>query len=217
VILVLDTSSGHLAIALASREGVLIREFHADAIEGERGIHDARLAIETANLFHAESISTHDITRIGLIIGPGSFTGLRIGLSFVKGLAFAVNAGIVPITVHEVLQAANRSHHGYIVTPGYRPDLFYVSESDTPCDIRLLTGEELSKLAPRPMLVHDFFIHHPSSFIPYSSLSAALALATAARITWGSSELVAGEALDVLEPLYLTEFNVVNTANRTNF
>ena len=119
----------------------MLREFHAEpsADAGERAIHDARLAMETAKLLQSESIATNEISRIGIIIGPGSFTGLRIGLSFAKGLAFATGASIVPMTLHEVLQSANPNHHGYIITPGYRPDLFYVATSDMPREIRLVT------------------------------------------------------------------------------
>ncbi len=210
VILLLDTSSSQLSIGLASADGALLREFHAEPSvgAGERAIHDARLALETANLLSSESISADSITRIGIIIGPGSFTGLRIGLSFAKGLAFAVGAGIVPMTAHEVLQSSTPSHSGYIVTPGYRPDLFYVANSDTPREIRLLNSSELSSLDPKPILAHEFFILHPSSFIPHPSKFASLSLQTMARIASESSDIVTGGALDALEPLYLTEFNV---------
>jgi tRNA threonylcarbamoyl adenosine modification protein YeaZ len=210
VILLLDTSSSQLLIGLASDEGMLLREFHAEpsAEGGERGIHDARLAIETANLFHAESASVKDIARIGLIIGPGSFTGLRIGLSFAKGLAFATGAGIVPMTAHEVLQAGNPSHNGYIITLGYRQDLFYVAESDSPREIRLASGSELSNLPEKPILAHDFFALHPSSFFPPPLSFALISLAAMARIAATSLKMVIGSGLDGLEPLYLTEFNV---------
>jgi tRNA threonylcarbamoyl adenosine modification protein YeaZ len=216
VILVIDTSSSQLSIGLASEDGTLLREFHAlpSADAGERAIHDARLAMETANILSSESIRVNEIARISIIIGPGSFTGLRIGLSFAKGLAFAVGAGIVPMTVHEVLQSSNPSHIGYIITPAYRPDLFYIADSDSPHEIRLVSGPELSNLPEKPILAHDSLTLHPSSmtdhepFITHASLFSALSMATMARIASESSELVIGEALDGLEPLYLTEFNI---------
>ncbi len=206
MILLLDTSSSQLSIGLADDDGALLNEFHADAVEGERGIHDARLAMEAANLLQSEGIAASAISRIGIIIGPGSFTGLRIGLSFAKGLALACGAGIVPMTLHEVLHAANPEHRGYIVTPGYRQDLFYLANSDAPREIRLLSSTELSDLTPKPILAHDFFLLHPSSFLPHPSF-AALSLVTMSFLTAKSTELVSGAALDALEPLYLTEFN----------
>jgi tRNA threonylcarbamoyl adenosine modification protein YeaZ len=219
VILLIDSSSSQLSIGLASEDGALLREFHAEpsAEGGERAIHDARLAFETANLLRSCDVTAKEITRIGIIIGPGSFTGLRIGISFAKGFAFAVGAGIAPMNVHEVLRSSNPSHNGYIIAPGYRPELFYVAESDTLPDIRLLTGAELSNLPPKAMLAHDFFILHPSSFIPYPSSFAALSLASMAQLTANSSDLVSGTALDSLEPLYLTEFNIASTLEKSQY
>jgi tRNA threonylcarbamoyl adenosine modification protein YeaZ len=219
VILLLDTSSSQLLIGLASDDGILLREFHVEpsAEGGERAIHDARLAMETENILREEGVSAKDMTRIGIIIGPGSFTGLRIGLSFAKGLAFATGAGIVPMTAHEVLQAANPSHNGYIITPGYRQDLFYVAESDAPREIRLVDGPELSNLPEKPILAHNFFAVHPSFFILYPSFFALISLAVMARITATSLEMVTGAALDALEPLYLTEFNVVRKPGKSQY
>ena len=155
MILVFDTSTNRLSVGIASDEGELLREFHAEASESERGIHDARLASETEKLLAETGVSARKIARIGLIIGPGSFTGLRIGLSFAKGLAFAAGAGIAPLTQHEVLQSTNLEHEGYIVTPGYRPELFYLAESRILREIRLITGEEIWKLPPKRILALD--------------------------------------------------------------
>lgn len=44
-----------------------------------------------------------EIDAVAVSIGPGSFTGLRIGLGFAKGLAFANNLPIIPVPTLEVL------------------------------------------------------------------------------------------------------------------
>jgi tRNA threonylcarbamoyl adenosine modification protein YeaZ len=184
MILAIDTSGSSLAIGLADDPGNLIQEFHSQASPDERGIHDARLASEVAKLLDASHVSPRDITRIGMIIGPGSFTGLRIGLSFAKGLAYATGASIVPLTQHEVIAASGKT--GEIVTTGYREDLFYVAESTSPRAIRLVTSEEFT----------SSFVIHPSSLKELCALTAQ------------ASEAISGSALDALEPLYLTEFTV---------
>ena len=206
MILLFDTSTSHLAIGLADDSGALLHEFHADAAEGERGIHDARLAMETANIFAEAGIAANDLSRIGLIIGPGSFTGLRIGLSFAKGLCFATGAGIVPLTQHEVMrQEASGMKSEYIITPGYREELFYVSSYERPREIRLLDGNELSKLPDTAILAHDSFLLHPSSFIAQSTSFISPSLAAMACMTVQSGALQ-GTELDAIEPLYITEF-----------
>jgi tRNA threonylcarbamoyl adenosine modification protein YeaZ len=211
VIHIFDTSTNRLSIGIASDDGKVEREFQADASESERGIHDARLASETEILLRNAGVSTRDrdIVRIGLIIGPGSFTGLRIGLAFAKGLAFATGAAIVPLTQHEVLQFANPEHDGYIVTPGYRPDLFYLAETSSPRKIRLLTGEELMKLTVKPIVALDK-LNESAAIFSFPKLGKTkfvpLSLAAMARMTAECPSPLSGTAIDGIEPLYLTEF-----------
>jgi tRNA threonylcarbamoyl adenosine modification protein YeaZ len=210
MILVLDTSSSQLSIGLAFADGTLLAEFHVkpDSSVGQRAIHDARLAIETEKLLRSHSMSAGEVTRIGIIIGPGSFTGLRIGLSFAKGLAFATGAEIVPMTLHEVLQTEAGGFDGLIVTPAYRQELCYVSEASSPNAIKFLTQDEFSKQLPRQILAHDSFLLQDLSFIPRTSSFVSLSLEAMARLTVKSEEVTIGPALDALEPLYLTEFSV---------
>lgn len=51
----------------------------------ERG-HQERLASMTAEVLHEARLGAHELARIAVTIGPGSFTGLRVGLAFAKGL-----------------------------------------------------------------------------------------------------------------------------------
>ncbi len=219
MILVIDTSSSQLSIGLASQDGALLREFHAEpsAEAGERAIHDARLAFETSKLLRDGNVSPNEITRIGIIIGPGSFTGLRIGLSFAKGLAFAVSAVIVPLTAHEVLGAEAGNFDGLIVSTAYREELCYVSEANAPKEIRLETSAEFLNGLPRPILAHDSFLSRASSFIPLSSSFASLSLASMARLAESSLNVISGVALNSLEPLYLTEFKVTHEPPKSQY
>ncbi len=203
MLLLFDTSTSHLAIGIADAAGTLLTEFHAEAGEGERGIHDARLATGTESLLREAEIAPKEISRIGLIIGPGSFTGLRIGLSFAKGFAFATGAALVPLTPHEVMVAeVGRTIDSLVVTPGYREDLFYAAESGTPQDVRPLSIEALSARRERPMILHDSLLGNSSDFLPRSAKFASVSLLIMARQTFEcDAPLVAFEPL---EPLYLT-------------
>ena len=204
MILVFDTSTSHLAIGIADPDGNSLREYHSDAPEKERGIHDARLAAETANLLHNLGIVATEISRIGLIIGPGSFTGLRIGLSFAKGLCFATGASIIPLTQHEVLHEGMKDAN-YIITPGYQPELFYFAEASTPKEIRLLKKDELWKIPERLTIAHDLFQTNHIA-LPWPCMYAAPSLAIMAKLTAQSEAFILPEDIDRIEPLYITEF-----------
>jgi len=84
-ILVVDTSTDRAAVAIA-RPGESVLE----AIpRGERR-HGAGLVPMIRDLLRLEGIRAADLAAIGVGLGPGSFTGLRIGLAAAKTLAYAV-------------------------------------------------------------------------------------------------------------------------------
>ncbi len=55
-----------------------------------------------------------ELGRIGVTVGPGSFTGLRVGLAFAKGLAIALGVPCVGVGVLEAL-AASAGGHGRVL------------------------------------------------------------------------------------------------------
>lgn len=59
--------------------------------------HSERLMPSVEWLLKASGISVNEIDVFAVSIGPGSFTGLRIGLSTVKGFAFATGKPVVPV------------------------------------------------------------------------------------------------------------------------
>jgi len=59
--------------------------------------HAAELPDAVEEVLAAAGIAMREVKAIGVAIGPGSFTGLRIGLSYAKGLALVANYGIVCI------------------------------------------------------------------------------------------------------------------------
>jgi tRNA threonylcarbamoyladenosine biosynthesis protein TsaB len=203
VILVIDTSTKELLVGLADEQGDLVSHVRRHAAEVERGIHDARLAAEVSALLESMGDNARSITRIGIVIGPGSFTGLRIGLSFAKGLAFAIGATIVPITQHAVLATEFAGDVDLIVTEGYRPGMYYVANTAKPNTIELVT--DLAPLRGKRLLAHSTMMGRLPQELAHCSF-AEITPEALAKLTAGDSAPFTAEAIDPLEPLYVTDF-----------
>jgi len=97
-ILAIDTSTLVGSMALV-RDGELVSEWSASV----RASHGETLLPAVQRLLSAASTSLHDIDAFAVGIGPGSFTGVRIGVATVKGLALAEGKPIVGVTSLRVL------------------------------------------------------------------------------------------------------------------
>lgn len=68
-----------------------------------RATHSERLMTEIAHILEKASLRLSDIDVFAVSIGPGSFTGLRIGLSTIKGFSYATGKPIVAVPTLEAL------------------------------------------------------------------------------------------------------------------
>ncbi|MCK4748923.1 MAG: tRNA (adenosine(37)-N6)-threonylcarbamoyltransferase complex dimerization subunit type 1 TsaB, partial [Bacteroidales bacterium] len=92
LILNVDTSTRICSVALAS-EGILldIRESHEDKS------HSRQLSIFINDLLKENNIDASALDAVAVSMGPGSYTGLRIGVSTAKGLAYGGNFPLIGI------------------------------------------------------------------------------------------------------------------------
>ncbi|MBI5048707.1 MAG: tRNA (adenosine(37)-N6)-threonylcarbamoyltransferase complex dimerization subunit type 1 TsaB [Deltaproteobacteria bacterium] len=97
-ILAIDTATASGSIALLE-DGRLIAELTTCIQE----THAERLLPSIKTLLHGIGASIEDVDGFALAAGPGSFTGLRIGLSTIKGLAWSLNKKVVCVSTLEAL------------------------------------------------------------------------------------------------------------------
>ena len=76
--------------------------------------HAEKLPLFYDKLIEETGIKLKDLDGIAVSIGPGSFTGLRIGLSYCKGLAFSHGINIIPVPTLEALVFAKGKIDGTI-------------------------------------------------------------------------------------------------------
>jgi len=84
VTLAIDTSHAVGSTALA-RDGVVLGEVRFD----QPSSHLVELSKAIERLLASSHLTVRDVGRVAVVLGPGSFTGVRIGLAFAKGLAAA--------------------------------------------------------------------------------------------------------------------------------
>jgi tRNA threonylcarbamoyladenosine biosynthesis protein TsaB len=100
VVLGLDTCLAACAVAVIDGERVL-----AHASEPMTRGHQERLAPMAQQAMAAAGLAFDRLERIGVTVGPGSFTGLRVGLAFGKGLGQALGRPVTGVSVLEALAA----------------------------------------------------------------------------------------------------------------
>ena len=101
MLLAVDTSTAQVGLAVYDGSQV-IGEY---AWRSNRR-HTMELAPAVFELLTRCGLTMNDIRALGVALGPGSFTSLRVGLSLVKGFALARNLPLIGIPTLDILAAA---------------------------------------------------------------------------------------------------------------
>ena len=100
----LDTSNSHLIIAIYKNKKRLA--YYNEIIGRDLS---SQIMVIINDMFKQANITPWDINKIFVVTGPGSFTGIRIGVTFAKTFAWACKIDIVPISSLELLATTNSS------------------------------------------------------------------------------------------------------------
>ncbi|AFA48425.1 glycoprotease [Acetobacterium woodii DSM 1030] len=96
--LTIDTSTIVASVAILNEEKLV-----GEMIINHQKKHSEKLMIAIDHLLVDGGLSIQDMDIFGIVSGPGSFTGLRIGMATVKGFAQALNKPIVGVSTLESL------------------------------------------------------------------------------------------------------------------
>lgn len=112
LILAVDTTAPGGSVALLEDE-TLLGEVNIDAA----GTHSARLLRSVDFLLGAHGRDVRAVDAFAVAAGPGSFTGIRIGLGAVKALAFASGRPVAPVSTLAALAAKLAAEGARLVAP----------------------------------------------------------------------------------------------------
>jgi tRNA threonylcarbamoyladenosine biosynthesis protein TsaB len=146
VLLAIDTAAPRLALAIL-RDTDRVETLVEDMATGQA----ERLFPALDELLGRSGVTYKDLTRIAVTTGPGSFTGLRIGLSAARGLALALNIPVLGIPSLFALSLTTNCDPVAILLDAKRGEAYFQTFSGPGIPIRdaaLLPMDEARKLIP---------------------------------------------------------------------
>lgn len=105
----IETSNSPLSIAIVKDGKVLV-----EIVQNLKLTHSATAMPTIAELFKKASLKPADIDAIAVSEGPGSYTGLRIGVTIAKTLAWTLQKPLVGISSLKVLAANVEENNGFV-------------------------------------------------------------------------------------------------------
>lgn len=106
LILQIETATQTCSVALA-QDGVLL----AYKEQTERNIHASVITLFIEELMQKAEKKYQDLDAVAVSMGPGSYTGLRIGVSTAKGLCYALDIPLIAVNTLEAMSAGFVANH----------------------------------------------------------------------------------------------------------
>ena len=138
----IESSSRKLSIGLMKDDSFY--ELHSEKVNDTAN----SLPQLSKKIIKSASLSFEDLDAICISAGPGSFTGLRVGMSYAKGIAMALDIPIVPVSTFDSLAFNNSSEELYTLIYSHG-NTFYV------CEYSLDGGILLKSSKPKSILKED--------------------------------------------------------------
>jgi tRNA threonylcarbamoyladenosine biosynthesis protein TsaB len=195
MIIAIETASTNPSVALADRDGTTLAQ---DAWTSERR-QEHELLPRLLALVEQSGRDLTDASAIAVGIGPGSFTGLRVGMSVAKGLAFALGRPIVGVPSLTAWLRARPSAEAALVRAGASEAYRLLRDADEPMVVQrdaLPERASAADVAAPDELARAFVLANAH---PPLGAAAEVARLAAAHLALDA----AGDDLDTLQPAYL--------------
>ena len=124
MILVINTSGDGIELVLDDKYSRVSAEKQAIALP---------TAVE--KFMKQNNVKMSDLSAIGVIVGPGSFTGIRMGIAYAKGLGIGLNIPVIPVNLFELYLYENPD--AFVAIDSGRGDFFVASKLHAPCTMTI--------------------------------------------------------------------------------
>jgi tRNA threonylcarbamoyladenosine biosynthesis protein TsaB len=178
ILLAIDTSGkqGSIAVARAGQGSAAGDDFEViEIVPLVGGTFSAQLVPQISELLSKHGLSKHDIGAFAVVSGPGSFTGLRIGLAVVKALAEVLDKPIAAVSLLEVCVFSSGAEGKIMAAVDAGRSDVYVGEYEIPATAGRLPREH--------MLSRSEFLSQAKGWLVVTSDSALAEAAQAAGLS----------------------------------
>jgi len=112
LILAVDTTTPHGSVALLENSNLL-----AEVCSESSLTHSERLLPAVDLILYQRGLTIKNVEAFAVAVGPGSFTGIRIGLSTIKSFALATGKPVAPVSSLEALALKVKLPHNRLLCP----------------------------------------------------------------------------------------------------
>jgi tRNA threonylcarbamoyladenosine biosynthesis protein TsaB len=148
-ILAIETATKVCSIAVLVEDELLEARVLGETWLNVPQVHAERIAIMISNLLNDLHLKYKDLDAVSVSIGPGSFTGLRIGLSVAKGIAYALDKKLIAVpTLDAIAYKLRGLDGGRVIIPVIHArgeEFYYASFKFENRDLTMLKGYHVAK------------------------------------------------------------------------
>jgi tRNA threonylcarbamoyl adenosine modification protein YeaZ len=201
VLLAIDSSTG-TSVAVVDRDGGILAEQAVDDTMRHAEVVGALIR----DTLSAAGVSAADLSAVACGMGPGPFTGLRIGIAAARAFAFGAGKPVVPLVSHDAVAfawyAAGNSGDLLVATDARRRELYWSAYTGT-----TVHGLPIRSAGPGLAAAED--VPPGTGMRIDADAVSAGSLGMLAELTWAAG---AGFAAD--EPLYLRSPDVTMSSRK---
>ncbi len=148
LILALDTTTASGSVALLEKTR-LLGEINSEI----SGSHSTRLLRSVDHILRASSLRVEGMGGFAVAAGPGSFTGIRIGLSTIKAFAFASGKPVAPVSSLSALALKLKDSRSRLVSP-----VIDAKKGEIYAALFECAGDKLDEVIPQGAYTPDQFL-----------------------------------------------------------